>query len=351
MARPLKKIQWLPLVAILGLVVVIYISYKKTIEGFFQSDNNDPRSPGIVVEGKLSTLTDPYYLRIFAGFGTGRRATEFKNSQGENVLGDAMTKTEYSIVNITDSNNRIVWKKGDPVTRVKSGGSPEKITSGANQEEFSKEDSVTKYGILFTNPVNLRVIQADISKKIPNVSYVGLKFSDTAAKATSYLEKADRLKPEGNASKLRAKQEDEEITKKFLESTKTRREQDLENSRYTGQILETNEQLQASGMMPGLVTNRIRVRGRYSDLIKPAVKAQLETGVGSNAKMIEIIDSVNKKIWPADKDIRYSDSGRADTFVVGFDKSFDVNKTIGPFMKRNRVTGVQFVSAAVPRKA
>jgi hypothetical protein len=321
MARFLKKVKWLPLVAILGLIIVVYISYKKTIEGFFQSNSNDPRSPGIVVEGKLSTLTDPYYLRIFAGFGTGRRATEFKNSQGENVLGDAMTKTEYSILDIQNSNKQIVWRKGEPITRIKT-NSPEKITSGANQEEFAKTDPVAKYMLHFTNPINLRILQSDISKKVPNVTYVGLNFSDTAAKTTSYLEEADRLKPEGNASKIKAKQEDEEITKKFLEATKTRREQDLENSRYTGQILETNEQLQASGMMPGLVTNRIRVRGRYSDLIKPAVRAQFENGVGSNAKLIEIIDSVNKKVWPADKDIRYTDSGRADTFVVGFDKSF-----------------------------
>lgn len=338
-------------ITIIALIIVLAISYYKSVEGF-QSDANDPKSANVVVEGKLSTLTDPYYLRIFAGFGTGRRATEFKNAQGENVLGDAMTKTEYSISDIQNSSSQVVWRKGEPITRIKSAtGSPEKMASGENQEAFSKDDSVAKYMLRFTNPINLRVIQTDISKKVPNVSYVGLKFSDTATKGPSYLERADTLKPEGNASKLRAKQEDEEITKKFLASTKTRREQDLENSRYTGQILETNEQLQASGMMPGLVTNRIRVRGRYSDLIKADVRAQLERGVGSNAKVIEIIDSVNKQIWPTGKDVRYTDSGRADVFVVGFDKSFDVNKTIGPFMKRNRVSGIQFMSAAVPRKA
>ena len=273
--------------------------------------------PNVTVEGKLSVLVNPDALAVFKTFG------------------DGSASDTYKVTSIQSADGTTVW---------------------------SADERATKYRLEFAGPINLDAAKKEMPRKFAQTKFIGLSFADAPATNASYLELAAKLLPDRDTSAPQG-QEEEEITKAFLTSFKeVQSPTDYSGLTYTdprqrGQPVATATDVSTDTTLPTgpvVVTNRIKVRSKFSTLVTPEVIATLERGAGVTAegdapKVIEILDEAEKRIWPPTAGSTFVDPGIDSNYTIGYDAMIDVQNTIQPYITKF-MPSISFLNPALPRR-
>lgn len=263
--------------------------------------------PAIPIEGKLSLLVDQRARDLFKTFG------------------DGSANDTYKVLSIKSADGTTVW---------------------------SADETPAKYRLDFAAPIKLEMAKG-VSKKLGGVKFVGLNFTDTPA-TSSYLDMAQKLLSGIEKS-------EEQITKDFLTSYKeTENPTDYSALAYrdprSGQPVATMTDMASTVPKgPVLVTNRIKVRAKYTALVAPGVIQTLERGAGATAdgkvpKVVEILDEAEKPIWPLKAGMTFVDPGIDAIYIIGYDTMIDVPNTIKPYIL-SFMPSLAFLNPALPRRS
>lgn len=286
--------------------------------------------PNVAVEGKLSVLVNPAVRDVFKTFGDG----------------------SPNVTSIQTANGTTVW---------------------------SADEKATKYRLDFAAPIDLDKAKDMMPRKFATTRFVGLKFADSPATPVSYTDRPiyqEILKgmaaPDERMAQLLGDQagmlsQDDQIAQDFLTSNPVQTKTSTDTSKDSNFVYKfTNSSSQDIATVsdvstdatiptgPVLVTNRIKVRTKFSTLVTPEVLKTLERGAGVTADgkaptVVEILDETEKRIWPPTAGSRYVDPEIDSIYIIGYDAMIDVQNTIQPYIIKY-MPSIAFMNPALPRQ-
>jgi hypothetical protein len=207
-------------------------------------------------------------------------------------------------------------------------------------------------------------------RKFATTRFIGLNFADSPATPVSYTDqpiyqdivKAMDTGEQGDA--IGTFSQDDQAANDFLNAnpvildTKTAPSADNTPSyTYPGQNTATAPDTSTDATIPTgpvLVTNRIKIRTKFSTLVTPEVLKTLERGAGVTVDgkaptVVEILDETEKQIWPPTAGSTFVDPGIDSIYIIGYDAMIDVQNTIQPYIIKY-MPSIAFMNPALPRK-
>lgn len=282
-----------------------------------RTDFTGVKAKTVAFVGSLAALLKPENLEEMKKFGTGTAAATYAPASVKNEAGDTL------------------WTKADPVKRFK-----------------------VEFGL----PVNLRIAQEQVTRKMGGVKYVGLAFTDTPPSATFGAGARAQLGTADYSTINVQSPPDSQFPTSFLASGEGTSETPA-SPEFTASPTYVDPRSQAltnvatgSGDFSRYVstvtplTNRIKVRGQWSVISKPGVIATfgIAAGKGSDGtypKVVEILDYKEQKVWPTGN---YVDTGMSELFTIGYDAMIDPKMGLEDYI-RAFMPSVTYVNPAMPR--
>jgi hypothetical protein len=291
-----------------------------------RTDFTGVKAKTVAFVGSLAALLKPENLEEMKKFGTGTAAATYAPATVKNEAGDTL------------------WTKADPMKRFK---------------------------VEFTLPVNLRIAQEQVARKMGGVKYVGLAFTDTPPSGTGAFGRGSMAQlGAADYSTINVQSPpDSQFPTTFLASGESAGVSEAEPSEtpaaadFTASTTYVDPRSQArtnvatgtgdfsryvSTVTP--LTNRIKVRGQWSVISKPGVIATfgIAAGKGSDGtypKVVEILDYKEQKVWPTGN---YVDTGMSELFTIGYDMMIDPKMGLEDYI-RAFMPSVTYVNPAMPR--
>ena len=306
----------------------------------------DFTTPFVVVEGQLSVLTDPYFRNMMGTFGA--------------TIGANGKPTPVNLTLVSDAKDTSLWKTDDPWYDL----------SGADMTDAKKTlaKKTDKYKLTFDGPLNLTMFRDQLSRKVPSAKYIGLSFTDTPPQETSYQ---DILSAAPSASAAGDGSVPEAVKTAFLNSYDEREAAGLQDNsvvsptytdakaKPTTASSELVITATSAASAPAVVTNRFKIRGKYSTLVRPEMIRTFEVAGGKTAdgvrpKVVEILNDKNIAVWPADsltapyKPSDSLDANGNEIFIIGYDLKVDVPNIVAPYITKY-MPSITFLNPAMPR--
>lgn len=244
---------------------------------------------------------------------------------------------------------------------------PASVETADGKTLWTKTTAIKRYKIEFTKPVNLRIAAETISRKVSGAKYVGLAFTDTppAAKISGALSQLRAADYSTVVNTLTSTAPESQFPSTFLESgqgappVETPASADAEPPSYVdprsqGSIPTGTDYIgYVSTMTP--LTNRFRVRGKWSVLSKPGMIATFGIAAGklpdgTYPKVVEILNFKDQKIWPEGSTgaVPYVDTGITELFTIGYDIMIDPKRSLETYIQ-TYMPSVTLVNPAMPR--